>query len=97
MQPDYDSYAVRQIEYQTPLMTYPKTFDDELKIFMVGQMRRDFKNKIFSEVALPMWKLWTAWKTKSYLECMDALSEIKSEDWHIACREWIDRRKDKLK
>ena len=97
MQPDYDSYAVRQIEYQTPLMTHPKVFDEELKLFMVSPIGKEFKNKIFTEVAIPMFRLWVAWKSKNYLECMSALSEIKSQDWHIACKEWIDRRKDKLK
>ena len=44
-----------------------------------------------------MFRLCVALKSKNYLEFISALSEIKSEDWHIACKEWIDRRKDKLK
>ena len=97
MQPDYDSYAVRQIEYQTPLMTYPKTFDEELEKFMVNPIGEDFRNKIFTEVAVPMFKLWVAWKSKNLLKCVEAVDTIKSDDWRIACHEWIKRREDKLK
>jgi thymidylate synthase len=96
MQPDYDSYAVRQIEYQTPLVTHPKVFDEELKLFMLNPIGKEFKNKIFSEVAIPMFRLWVGWKSKSLLQCAEAVGEIKSDDWRLACNEWIRRREDKL-
>jgi len=96
MQPDYDSYAVRQIEHQTPLITDKELFDYELNAFMKGDINRDYVNKIFTEVAVPMFRLWVGWKSKSLLECAEAVGEIKSDDWRIACNEWIRRREDKL-
>lgn len=97
MQPDYDSYDVRGFEYQAPLINDKDLFDYELQAFMDGSTNRDFRNNIFTEVALPMFWLWEAWKSKNHMECMTAISQIQSDDWRLACREWIDRRSDKLK
>jgi hypothetical protein len=97
MPPDYDSYDARGFEYQTPLITDKDMFDYELQAFMDGSINRNFKNDIFKEVAVPMLKLWEAWKSKNLMECMDAVSQIESDDWRLACKEWIDRRSNKLK
>ena len=59
-------------------------------------LERKFENKIFTEVAIPMFKLWRAWKSKSYYDCLKYVSEIKSDDWRVACQEWVVRRKDKM-
>jgi hypothetical protein len=44
-----------------------------------------------------MLRLWEAWKQKELMECMDAISQIQSDDWRLACKEWIERRSSKLK
>ena len=36
-------------------------------------------------------------ESKNLLECVSAVGEIKSDDWRVACHEWIQRREDKLK
>ncbi len=97
MHPDYDSYDARGFEYQTPLITNKDMFDYELQAFMDGSINRKFKNDIFTEVAVPMLRLWEAWKQKELMECMDAISQIQSDDWRLACKEWIERRSSKLK
>ena len=96
MHPDYDSYAVRQLDYQTPLITSKLTFDDELKLFQKFNLDRKYENKIFTEVAIPMFRLWKAWKSKNYYDCLKYIAEIKSDDWRVACQEWVVRRKDKM-
>ncbi len=96
MQPEYDAYATKNIEYITPLITDKSVFEYELNSFIQGNTKRTFANKIFSEVAIPMVRLWEGWKHKSLLECAEAVGEIKSDDWRIACHEWVVRREDKL-
>jgi len=95
IQPDYDSYASRGLSYITPLVTDQPLFDYECRAFMEGSINRKFTNKIFNEVACPMLRLWEGWKQKDPLVCADAVSQIQSEDWRLACKEWVYRRHDK--
>ena len=84
------------MDYQTPLITSKLTFDDELELFQKFNLDRKYENKIFTEVAIPMFRLWKAWKSKNYYDCLKYVAEIKSDDWRVACQEWVVRRKDKF-
>jgi len=95
MTPDYDSYATRMIK-PSPLVDDILTFDEELEWFMEDPEKpRAYINSVFSEVAQPMHRMWVAWKAKEIFQAMEHSKDIKSDDWHLACYEWLERRKDK--
>jgi len=95
MTPDYDSYATRMIK-PSPLVDDIITFDEELEWFMEDPEKpRAYVNSVFSEVAQPMHRMWVAWKAKEIFQAMEHSKDIKPDDWHLACYEWLERRKDK--
>lgn len=95
MTPDYDSYATRMIN-PSPLVNDILTFDEELEWFMEDPEKpRQYVNSVFSEVAQPMHRMWVAWKAKEIFQAMEHSKDIKPDDWHLACYEWLERRKDK--
>jgi len=95
MQPDYDAYSARMIE-TSPLVTHAGTFDKELELFMDDPDRpRTYINSVFSEVAQPMHRMWVAWKAKEFALAVEHSKDIKPDDWHLACWEWLERRRGK--
>lgn len=48
-----------------------------------------------THVARPMWYAWQAHKAKNYDEAIDLCHHIKADDWQLACKEWLQRRKQR--
>ena len=95
MQPDYESYNVRMIRPDA-LVNNIESFDKELSWFMEDAERpRAYKNSCFSDLAQPMHRVWQAWKAKELALAFDHCADIKPDDWHLATREWLERRRDK--
>lgn len=95
MTPDYDSYATRMIKH-SPLVDDIITFDEELEWFMEdAEKPRPYTNSVFSELAQPMHRMWVAWKAKEFFQATQHCAEIKPLDWHMACSEWLERRREK--
>ena len=45
-----------------------------------------------SAVARPMWYAWAKYKEKDYHEAVNIAESIRSDDWKIACVDWLRRR-----
>lgn len=92
MQPDYDSYASRMIK-PMDLCDDPDEFDKDLQQFINNPSRKHlWSNRIFPDVAVPMARVWEAWKAKELIRAMDLTKEIVADDWHLATYEWLERR-----
>lgn len=76
------------------LVDDPETFDDELRQFLdqPNAFREDFKNSFFMDVAHWVWLSNEARRAKAFRAALDIASNIKADDWRIACVEWIKRR-----
>jgi thymidylate synthase len=85
-----------------PLITDVKSFDDELKQFLlwvdIGKLehtlidKREWKNNFFPDVAIPLLHAHALYKNRLYTSAGMAAQQIKSEDWQRAALEWLHRR-----
>lgn len=72
----------------------PAAFTEQLrKWFDCGVVATG--NAFLDTVASPMLAAWQAHKTKDYEAADRAASRIMSEDWRLACSEWLRRRRVK--
>lgn len=51
-----------------------------------------YKMQMFETLAIPMFRMWMEWKRKDMKKAFEYCSQIKPDDWHIACWEWLERR-----
>jgi thymidylate synthase len=88
-------YYERGIVQPYPLMTHPESFDEELKqfiVFGVNQTGRNYKNPIFLDVALPLWKAWCYYKGGDLQFAMKEVAHCAATDWSLAAKQWLGRR-----
>jgi thymidylate synthase len=81
---------------KVPLMQDHETFERELQQFM-GEEPCDgvYEEAFLRTVACPMMDSYMAFKKKDYDAAINAAEYIRSEDWRIACIEWLQRRRIK--
>ncbi len=57
------------------------------------------RDPFFRKVAAPMLEAHTIYKTgtgvERYAGAMEALKRCEAPDWHMACRQWLQRRMEK--
>lgn len=81
---------------KVPLMTTDlDTFERNLFRFMDDEESDTFDEPFFEHVAMPMWDAYNEYKRKMYDSAIEHAERIRSEDWRIACVEWLQRRKIK--
>jgi len=85
-----------------PLVSNPKTFPFECENFIKdisGVLDTstlkfpEYENHFFNEVLKPMVKAFVAHKERNYADADRYLSEIKANDWKVACTNWIEKRR----
>jgi len=76
-------------------------FDRELAQFVnclrpsfdpLKQTMSEFSEPFIEDVAVPMLHVWVNHRARKYAICRPLLREIKSDDWKIACTNWINKR-----
>ena len=55
-----------------------------------------YENKVFYEVAGPMFIAWSHWKSKNIEGAIKYAKKIKAKDWNRACVDWLERKKTKI-
>jgi len=90
---DFYHYYDRDLK-PYPLVSHTITsWQQDLETFMASPGMYTFKydNSFFPEVAHPMYRAWHNRKAK-LSDGLDAVRQIKAEDWSVACATWIHRR-----
>lgn len=96
------------IEYSSscqivPLVKNPAKFEQELPLF-VGAFNGEeepwscvphWEEPFFQDVAAPALSAFRRHRQGRTQEAMEFVEQIESDDWRVACREWIQRRIDK--
>ena len=87
-----DPYADGRVKpYQ--MITDPNTWDIDLLNFMMDPLGKQFySNTFFYEVAQPVAMVQTLVKEKKLMNAAEMCSQIKAQDWHKACKQWVARR-----
>ena len=71
-------------------------FNDELVEFFNwfhnGSDYKDYRNSLFTEVAIPLVEAWWLHKGGLNVEAISVAKRIQAEDWRKACVEWIERK-----
>lgn len=81
-----------------PLVTHTSTFDMDLRDFMVltdggvSRLEPVFDNRIFNEVAVPLWNMWKARKFGGAWQAEMAKAPVANNDWLVAAAQWCHRR-----
>ena len=90
----YDPYVNFPSDYLCPLISDPVRFDKELPIFVEQYLYPSYKfeEPFFHCVAVPMLLAFKAHKERDYTTALKIASEIKSQDWHQACKVWLLKR-----
>jgi len=87
-----------------PLVSDADVFDQELERFLGDSMDElglmfpeyTYKNTLFPQVAIPMWKAWHLYKNGRNIEqAIETLQQCEATDWRKACTEWMQRRMNK--
>jgi thymidylate synthase len=90
-------------EYVAPSVMYPASmplvrdwwvFDDEVKAFCNGDMG-PFSEPFLHHVAVPMVKVWEAYKADKWEDAGFLCATIQSDDWKLAAQGWILRAQEK--
>lgn len=76
-----------------PVVSAAHCWFSELEGYIEGTHKGEFKNKFFSEVAAPMWEVWSLWKGGNRSIAMDECRHIAATDWRRAAVEWLGRKK----
>jgi thymidylate synthase len=93
--------SVWDYEKTQPLITYPKTFDDELYETMGWLERLHAGEEVYSgnisdpflgRVVLPMAQAHYLYKKKNIAAALLVMKEVIAEDWQKAGTEWIKRK-----
>jgi thymidylate synthase len=81
----------------TPIVTAGDTFDDDLIQFFSGDHPpiKYYHNSFFSEIAIPMYYSFKAWRDKDLTGALQWLTRMPEPngDWRLACQQWYDRRR----
>lgn len=97
---EINEYYVRE-DIALPLVYSPETFEQELPRFVssfdgvniptynVG----DWDEPFLRDVAAPAFRAFRKYKEKCPESAAGFASQIKSDDWRIACTNWLERRK----
>lgn len=78
-----------------PMVDDPRTWFADLTSFMSNPGRYQttfYTNRFFSDVAQPIAQAWEHWKNKNINAAKKATEHCTSEDWAIACYNWLVRR-----
>ena len=71
-------------------------FNDELAEFFNwfhnGSDYKNYRNPLFTEVAMPLVEAWWLHKGGLNVEAISVAKRIQAEDWRKACVEWIERK-----
>ncbi len=90
-------YSREQIQNTVPLMSIqPGRWNRELDTFMKMFDTVEYVDPFFQHVAVPMYQAYIAFKSPSPTRIDDALQYVggcAAQDWMIACKEWLVRRK----
>lgn len=94
-------YEAKVILY--PLFIYQsrkKEWDEDLKNFFDYGLSCNYKTTFFNHVVLPMFKSHHTYKTitgpEKYNIAIQQTDSISASDWRRACREWLERRRDRF-
>jgi len=83
-------------EFPQPLVHDADSFDLEVQDLLLNYNGKweptAFKNKFLSETAVPMFRAHRLCKIKRFDFALEAAEKIKSPDWQLASKEWIERR-----
>lgn len=80
-----------------PLVSDKDKFMLDLTTFMLSTssdrwLSTTFRNRIFNEVAVPLWNMWKARKVGDDWKNHFERAADKSNDWLVAAKEWCERR-----
>jgi thymidylate synthase len=104
-----DEYELGEVK-SMPLISNPYSFYYELQHYLnlselhLGvefsleskKAKSLFKNKVFNDVATPMYNAWVNYKENNIKGAIKYAKKIKAEDWKKACVEWLERKKTKV-
>lgn len=57
---------------------------------------RHDEDPFFTNVAKPMYRAWSAHKSRDYDAAISHALDIEAEDWRVVCVQWLDRRQRKF-
>lgn len=91
-----DPYSDGAVRNTIPLMSLPKgRWDRELAVFMDRGADGEYDDPFFAHVAVPLYRAYTAFKTKDpdrFERAFREVGQCAAQDWMIACKEWLQRR-----
>lgn len=68
------------------------SWDFDLYQFMHSPDSTGFKNRWFSDVAVPMWRVHELWSSHNKKGAVEHVGSIRATDWQMAARQWMERR-----
>lgn len=90
--PDYYTEGGFRWE-QRPLFINKEAFDDDLNYFMQQDLTHRYQTAFFSGTAVPMLRTWTMRRDGEDITALRIeANTIKSPDWQIAVKDWLNRR-----
>jgi hypothetical protein len=78
-----------------PLVDNSKEFIRDCEIWVSDNAYDVCMNSIFMNVAVPMQLSFDSYKRRDFKHALKYASEIQSDDWRMACTEWLGRRIEK--
>ncbi len=97
-EPSYDYYDPLEHDEKgvTPfpkmIFTDVRTWQEDLSVFIENGPVVGFRDKFFRHVAVPIYVTWKAIKAKQWEQALQNIDNCRAMDWHMACKEWIQRR-----
>lgn len=95
----YNPYLAMQVEAFPMVNGDPKTWLEDLLMFVEEGPVVGFRDKFFRRVATPIYSAWFAFKDKDDRQRIDSALEIMQQcaatDWRVAIVEWLERRRKK--
>jgi thymidylate synthase len=89
----YDPYYLGECVPKNMIDDF-EAFDDDVKMFVSDPGTvHSYRNSFFYNTAYQMFNAHQAWRTKQIPLMESWIHGIESSDWHLACRQWLNRRK----
>ena len=92
-------YSEGRVRNTVPLMSIPRgRWDRELETFLKMQEGSSYVDPFFQHVAVPLYQAYKAFKSNApdrFDQALRFVGQCGSQDWMIACSEWLQRREAK--
>jgi thymidylate synthase len=93
--PDASYYEIGRVVSSPIVNGSIDSWFQDLDIFLTQGPTIGFQDQFFKKTVVPMQLSWDAWKSKEgdYIQmAIHKANQIASEDWRVACVEWLERK-----